>query len=152
MADLTLWKDKQLKQLKSDMDRMVKDFFRDFGTPFFGEIYGDLGMVDIAEEGEKVIISIELPGFEADDLEVSVSPESLIIGGLKKEALQDQGGLLERSSHFENRLKLPCRVEPDKVEASYGENRLKIVLPKCRGVVYRKITVRQSPRQAVVQK
>lgn len=152
MADLTLWKDKQLKQLKSEMDRMVKDFFRDFGTPFFGEIYGDMGMVDIAEEGEAVTISIELPGFEAEDLEVSVSPESLIIGGRKKEALHDQGGLLERSSHFSNRIKLPCRVEPDRVAASYGDNRLKIVLPKCRSVVYKKITVSQSPKQDVVQK
>jgi HSP20 family protein len=142
MMDLKEWKEKQLQQLKTDMDRMVGDFFRDFGTPVFDEIRGPTPLVDIVEKDEVILITMELPGIEAHDLEVAVSPQMLVIGGRKKDALRGRGSRIERSRTFSHRLKLRCRVDPDRVEATYRDNRLTISLPKCSPTGFKKIPVR----------
>jgi len=146
MADLILWKDRELRQLRSEMDKMIKDFFRDFGTSVFEEVYGEAMMVDIAEKNNSVIITVQLPDIEAEDLDVAVAPEALVIGGVKKETLKNESGRFERSQSFSNRIKLPCRIEPDKVQASYRDNILEIILPKCSSSKFRKVKISQ-PRK-----
>lgn len=144
MADLILWKDRELRQMRSDMDKMIKDFFRDFGTSIFEEVHGEAMLVDIAERNDVVVITVQLPEIEAKDLDVAVSPEALVIGGVKKEILDSEGGRFERSQRFSNRIKLPCRIEPDKVKANYKDNILEIVLPKCSSSVFRKVKISHS--------
>jgi len=144
MADLTLWREKELRQLRSEMDRMVKDFFRDFGASVFDEVQGEVVLADINEEGDSIVISAEIPGVDANDLEIAVSADALLIGGKRKEVMDSGGGRLERSSSFSSRIKLPCLVDPDKVEARFEKQRLKIVLPKCRPTTFKKIPVRAA--------
>jgi len=144
MADLTLWRQKELRQLRSEMDRMVKDFFRDFGASVFDEVQGEMVLADISEEDDSIVISAEIPGVDAGDLEIAVSPDALLIAGKRKEVLDSGGGKLERNSSFSSRIKLPCRVDPDKVEARFEKQRLKIVLPKCRPTTFKKIPVRAA--------
>jgi len=146
MADLILWKDRELRQLRSEMDKMIKDFFRDFGTSVFEEVYGEEMLVDIAEKNDTVVITVQLPDIEAEDLDLAVSPDSLVIGGVKKETLKNKSGKFERSQSFSNRLKLPCRIEPDKAKASYRDNILEIILPKCSSSIFRKVKISQ-PRK-----
>lgn len=144
MADLILWKDRQLRQLRNEMDNMIKDFFRDFGTSIFDEVHGEAMMLDISEKNDTVVITVQLPEIEADDLDLAVSPELLIIGGVRKESLESENGSFKRSQKFSNRIKLPCRIEPDKVKASYKDNILEIILPKCSSSIFRKVEIRQS--------
>lgn len=145
MADLTLWKQKELRQLRAEMDRMVIDFFRDFGGSLFDEVYGEMLPADISEEGDSVIITAELPGVAAADLDVAASPDSLMISG-KKEAREGATGRVERRTSFSNRIKLPCRIDPDRVEAEFDQHRLKIILPKCRALNFKKIAVRSAEK------
>jgi HSP20 family protein len=142
MADLILWKQKELRQLRAEMDRMVMDFFRDFGASIFDEVHGEMVLADIAEEGESLVITAELPGVEADELEIAASPETLLIGGKSKAFSDTSGGRVKRGSSFSSRIKLPCRIDPDKVEAGFENHRLKIILPKCKSLNFRKIPVR----------
>ena len=142
MMELKEWKERQLEQLRADMDRMVGDLFRDFGTDVFDEIQGQAPQVDIEEKGEAIVITMELPGIETRDLEIAVSPETLLIGGRQKVSLTNGRDRIERSHTFSHRLKLRCHVDPDRVEATYGNNLLTISLPKCGTTVYKTIPVR----------
>jgi HSP20 family protein len=146
MPELTLWKNEQLRQLKADMDGMIRDFFRDFGTSVFDEVHGEMVVVDITEDDEKIIISAELPGGDPGNLEVAVSPEALILSGQWEESQESGGQRIQRSRRFSNRIKLPCRIDPDKVEAVCENNKLDITLPKSRSAVFKKITIRQSQK------
>jgi len=143
MADLILWKDKELRQLRNEMDEMIKDFFRDFGTSVFEEVRGEAMLMDMVEKNSSVVVTIQLPGVEADDLDLAVSPESLVLTGTRTEVLDRKGSRFERSRKFSNSIKLPCRIEPDQVRASYQDNILEIVLPKCRASVFRKVKISQ---------
>lgn len=147
MADLTLWKQKELKQLRDEMDQMVMDFFRDFGAPVFDDVRGDMILADISEEGDSLVISAKLEGVEPEDLEIAVSPDALVISGKKKATHNTPQGRLERSSSFSSRIKLPCRIEPDQVEASFENHTLQIILPKCTSKSFRKVSVSSSSKQ-----
>lgn len=144
MADLILWKDRELRQLRNEMDQMIRDFFRDFGTSVFEEIHGETMLVDITEDNEAVVITVQLPEIDVEDLDVAVSPESLVIQGMIKETLDSEEGRFERSQKFSNRIKLPCRIEPDKVKANYKDNNLEIILPKCGANAFRKVEISHS--------
>lgn len=144
MADLTLWKNEQLRQLKADLNRMVRDFWADFGGAVFDDVQGELVVTDIQETAERMIISVELPGMDFEKLEVAVSPELLMISGWREELLAGAGGSIERGSKFSSRIKLPCLVDPEQVEARCDNHNLRIILPKCRATAFKKIVVRRS--------
>ena len=148
MKDLSVWKDEQFKRLRAEMDRLFKDFSRDFGPSVFDEIAGEAPVMDIAETDDAVIINMEFPEFDPANIDIAVSAESIIIEGRKKESRQDRGQHVESGRHFSSRLKLPCRILPEKSEAAYSQNRLQIVLPKCRSAVFRKIPIHHTEKRS----
>jgi HSP20 family protein len=143
MADLAIWKDEQLRQLKAEMNRMLKNFWCDFGSSVFAEVQGEMVVTDIRELADRLVISAELSGLDPADLEVVVSADVLIVSGLRKEARTGPGGLA-RSSKFSSRIRLPVRIDPDRVEAFYKDNRLEIIMPKSQTAVFKIVTVRRS--------
>lgn len=141
MADLTLWKNEQFKQLREEMDRLFREFTRDFGPSVFDEIAGEAPFADLSETADAVVINMEFHEFNPADIEISVSAESIIIEGRKSESRLGRGHRVGSSRHFSNRLKFPCRILPEKAEAVYTKNRLQIILPKCHSAVFRKIPI-----------
>jgi len=148
MKELSVWKNEQFKKLRAEMDRLFQDFTRDFGSSVFDEIAGEAPVMDISETDEAVIVNIEFPEFDPADIDIAVSAESIIIEGRKKESREHRGGRVESGRRFSSRLKLPCRILPEKSEASYSQNRLQIVLPKCRSAVFRKIPIRHTEKKS----
>ena len=144
MPDLIVWKDKQIKKMKQDMDRMFADFFREFGVPFFAESFGEMPAVEISETEDSVIVTADLPGLEPEDFDISVSDQYLVLKGTRKEKVIKQGSTMHRSGTFTNQLRLPCKIEPGRVEASYSNNQLRIVLPKCRSAGLKKIHIKRT--------
>jgi len=141
MKDLSVWKNEQFKQLRAEMDRLFKDFSRDFGPSVFDEIAGETPVMDITETADTVVINMEFPEFDPADIDIAVSAESIIIEGRKKESREGSGKRFESGRHFSSRLKLPCRIMPEKSEAHYRQNRLQIILPKCHAAVFTKIPI-----------
>lgn len=146
MRDLTTWKNEQFKRMKAEMDRLFREFSRDFGTSVFDEIRGEAPFVDISETEDSVVVTMRFPEIDPADIDISVSPEAIIIEGGKKERRVSAGRRIESSRQFSNRLRLPCRVQPEKVEAVYRANRLEILLPKARSAVFKKIPVRRDEK------
>jgi HSP20 family protein len=91
--------------------------------------------VDKKPKGRKEItVKAEIPGVEADDLDVSLDERMLIIGGERKqekEEKEENYHRMERSyGHFRRAVQLPADVDPQKIEASYKKGVLKIVSKK----------------------
>ncbi len=127
--------------LQREMNRLFDDFFStDFGlTPFKGfglsEGFGAFSpSIDVAENDKEIKVSTELPGLSEDDIEVSLSGDTLTISGEKKAEKEDKGKnyyRMERSyGSFRRAIPLPCEVETDKVNATFKKGVLNIVLPK----------------------
>lgn len=90
--------------------------------------------VDVVEEDKLFRVTVELPGIEAKDVEVSVSNHTLVIKAEKKndrEAQAEDYYLREREyGSFERFVEIPVEVDHDKIEAHFANGVLTIELPK----------------------
>ena len=131
-------------ELRRAPDRLFEDFFRSRRWPLTGakgpwdlatQIYrSDWPRADMDETDEAIRITAELPGVKTDDIDVSVTDDRITIRGEKKEQEEKKGKgyyQLERSyGSFQRSFYLPCEVEFDRVDASFKDGVLSIILPK----------------------
>ena len=135
----------EVGSLRREMDRLWDRFVGE--TPFaraFTEEW--LPSVDVSETKDKVLIKVDLPGLEAEDVNVSVSGEILTIKGEKekeKEEKDEHYYCCERyCGSFQRSFRLPVNVQADKVEATFDKGVLKITLPKTEEARKKKIEVK----------
>lgn len=101
---------------------------------------GWMPAVDIVEKPEALIVTAELPGINAKEVDVSVDDGVLTISGEKEEekkegAEDSQYYLFERSyGSFRRSFTLPNAVDVDKISAEFDNGLLKVTLPKTENV------------------
>ncbi len=133
--DLIQWKPfREVSRLRNEMDRLWDDYFGP-GRRALRPMEEDwMPAVDVSETGDKITIKAEVPGMEAKDIEISMVGDTLTIKGEKKlerEEKEENYHTVERShGSFTRAMKLPATVDADKVEASYKNGVLTVVLPK----------------------
>jgi HSP20 family protein len=90
--------------------------------------------VDIFEDGGDVVVKAELPGIKKDDLEVTLTDDTITISGEKKkeEKIQKKGYYkLERSyGSFCRTFSLPAEIQADKVKSTFKDGVLEVRMPK----------------------
>lgn len=90
--------------------------------------------LDLHEDGQAYEILAELPGVDAQDIELQLADNILIITGEKQRSWCAEGGgrlLVERShGRFRRRVAIPGEIEADKVEARFAKGVLTVTLPK----------------------
>jgi len=133
--DLIQWKPfREVSRLRSEMDRLWDEYFGAGRRAFRPMEEAWLPAVDVSETGDKITIKAEIPGMEAKDIDISMVGDTLVIKGEKKaekEEKDENYHMVERSyGSFSRSMKLPATVDPDKVDASYKNGVLTIVLPK----------------------
>ncbi len=143
--------DSSIVQFKKEVDALFTNFFGGVWPP--ASIEGSKGFVpvfDVKETEDDVLVSAELPGVQATDIEVNLSGDTLVIRGEKKEEKEERTEnrhSVERSyGSFTRSLSLPCDVLQDQVEANFRNGVLKLKLPKAQHEkkTTHKIEVKQS--------
>ena len=121
-----------LATLHNDMDDLFDSFFRGLDKPFAG--YKAWPAIDVAEDEESIAVRAEIPGCNAEDIEISVYGNTLTISGEKKlkEEKKEKGYYHVESSYgtFRREITLPTDVDPDKVDAACKDGVLTVTLPK----------------------
>ena len=90
--------------------------------------------IDMNEDENAYKISAELPGIDAKDIDVSVSGDTLVLRGEKRQEKEEK----DKNYHFSERaygsfqraFELPASVDRDKVAADFSQGVLTITLPK----------------------
>ena len=137
-----------------DMERWFEDFFRRplgmehwfddaLRRPFFppawrsrlrSELAEVSPTVDIFEDGDNVVVKAEMPGIDKENIDISLTEDTITIAGEKKfeEKIEKKDFYrLERSSgSFSRTLRLPAGVQTDKAKASFKNGVLEVTLPK----------------------
>ena len=138
--ELTVWKPfgelapfRDFEWMRRDMDRLWNSFF-ERGTLRSEEGGEWLPSLDVAETKNEIVVKAEVPGLEPKDIDISLSDGLLTIKGEKKQEREEKEKnyhLVERSyGSFARSIRLPNEVQSDKINASYKNGVLKIVLPK----------------------
>ena len=61
-----------LARMRSEFDRLFDDFFRGWGLPAVAEERQSSWGLDVDDQGDKVVVRAEAPGFEPDEFDVQV--------------------------------------------------------------------------------
>ncbi len=107
--------------------------------------------LDIVEEDGNILVHASLPGFNPDDITVSVEDDVLTIKGqTEEEHERKEGGYLlreRRSGSFYRSLRLPETVDADKAEPHYENGVLTITMPKVESkkVKHLKVNYEKAP-------
>jgi HSP20 family molecular chaperone IbpA len=91
--------------------------------------------VDISERRDAYRVTVEIPGINADEVEISMANGLLTIQGERSAARESAGEKIHRSERgygvFRRSLALPSSyVDADKTEASVRDGVLEILVPK----------------------
>ncbi|GAB6041683.1 Hsp20/alpha crystallin family protein [Endothiovibrio diazotrophicus] len=104
--------------------------------------------VDIREEEGRYLITADLPGVEAKDVEVTLENSLLSIQGKRElERREEHEGYrrVERASgSFHRRFSLPEAADPEKVEAHYANGVLEVTVGKRETAQPRRIEVKTT--------
>ena len=141
MFDILPWRKKEKypdSYRENDPDR----FFEQMLTGWFrapGRFVDEDFMypkIDVSEGPKNIRIKAEIPGVDADDIDVSIDGRRLTIKGEKKQESKEENEnyhRIEQSYGYFNRsIDLPTDVDPDKVDAKFKNGILKLKLKKTR--------------------
>ncbi len=130
--------DNPVTALQREMNQLFESFWKRLGSSGLGEL--DLpwshseARSDMVQTEDAVEITIELPGMELADIEVSVTDDMLTVKGEKKVERKDEkkGYYLSERSYgaIYRSIPLPPGVEGAKAEASFKNGVLTIRLPQ----------------------
>lgn len=101
--------------------------------------------IDMIEKDDKFIVKAELPGMKKDEIDISVTGNTLTIKGereAEEEIKEEDYCCCERSyGSFFRSLAIPSSVDTERIEATYKDGVLEIALPKSPEVTPKKIGV-----------
>lgn len=90
--------------------------------------------VDLMDRDDAFVVTVDMPGFEREDIDLRVSDQTLWIEGERSESSEEGS---ESYLHRERRresvrrsVRLPAPVTPDEVEAKLRNGILTITVPK----------------------
>jgi HSP20 family protein len=140
-----------VSEFKREIDTLFDNFFgAKWPLAFSAESKGFVPAFDVRETEDDLLVSAELPGVEASDIEVNLVGSVLVIKGEKKEEKEEKGEnrhTVERTyGSFTRSVTIPCDVIQDKIEANFRNGVLELKLPKAQHEkkTARKIEVKQS--------
>lgn len=102
-------------------------------------------LADFAETDHAYEISLDLPGLQADEVDIEFHDGQLRISGVRKQVEQEDGKTFHRCerSHREFRrvITLGNEVDADNIKASYEQGVLTVIAPKVAAVQPKKIAI-----------
>ena len=135
--------------------RNVDDLFSRFmaRTPFEGTAFAGKGhpaMESFSRNGD-LVVRLDLPGVDAKEVDISVSGDVLSVKAERKhkEEKKDREYTHEEIAYgsFERSLRLPGKIDADKIKASYDKGVLEITMPAPKDLTPKKVPVRVEVKQ-----
>ena len=134
---LMRWREprEEMRKFKDDVSSLFEDFF---GRPLFPALWRReaelVPAVDVYETDEDVVVKLEVPGAEKEDIEVSVSEQEITIKGeVKQEEETKEEGFYRRERRygsFSRTIPLPATVDTEGARATFKEGVLQVRVPK----------------------
>jgi HSP20 family protein len=124
----------QALALRDDFDRWLERLSEDpWGVPGLTDPRWALS-ADMHETEDALVVTVEVPGLDRDDLDLTITPEGLTIRGEKREEKKDRRKdyhLVEsRYGGFFRIVPLPPGLDLDRAEARVKNGVLTVRLPK----------------------
>ncbi len=121
-----------------DFDRLLDGFF----TPLvYSQRRGTYPPLNLSEDEQNLYATLEVPGLEIGDLDITLTDSTLAIKGERKPV---EGKYYRRERPhgiFQRVLTINVPVQRDQVKASLKDGVLEVILPKAEEVKPRKVAI-----------
>jgi HSP20 family protein len=135
---------REMERMRREMNRLFNDW------PMQGRwgTASSYPAMNVWIDENNAIVTAELPGIEPDDIDISVEEDTMTLRGKRDPELETEGMTYHRRERrygtFSRTFRVPFRVDGNKVEATFKNGVLSIVLPRAAEERPRKITVRAA--------
>ena len=127
---------RDMDQLQENIRRTFENPFGVTTEPFFSQTIGWLPAVDVTESDNELVMTVELPGLDRNDVHIELDGNMLTLSGEKKvervEGGKDKQYYLEERSFgaFQRSFTLPPTIADDKINATFEKGLLTLRMPK----------------------
>ncbi|WP_068636940.1 Hsp20/alpha crystallin family protein [Thauera butanivorans] len=101
---------------------------------------------ELFEDGQRLVVKLEVPGLEKEDLDIRVQGDSLVVEGEKRferESTEGRWRVMQCAyGSFRRVVALPVPVLADAARASYRNGVLRVEMPKSRPGTPQPVTIR----------
>ena len=143
---IMVWGDSlpEMRFFDDRFDRLIERAFgRERQTPW-------MPAMDVYETEDKLVVTVELPGLRAEDVEVQVEDSTLTVNGKREfssEVNEEHYHRIERRyGAFSRAVTLPPQVDPGRVDARFEDGVLTIEVAKAEKAKPKKIQVRAKAK------
>lgn len=136
----------------SESEQFFRNFtpaswFRDWPSwqDFEAKFNTKIPKVDIIDQDSQVVVKAEVPGIEKENLDVTVTNNTITIKGeTRSETKEEKDSYVHseiRRGSFSRTVALPCQVNTEGVQATFKDGILELRLSKSNAPDTRKITI-----------
>ena len=102
--------------------------------------------LDVVETNDEIIVKAALPGLKADDVQITVTGDTLTLRGEFKQETENGDATYHlrerRTGSFERTISLPVDVQTEKAKADFENGVLIVTLPKSEAVKPKTISIK----------
>ncbi len=132
MFDMIPFRKNNLSKRDDFFSPFLKNFFDDDFFSVMSHMQGNF-KVDLKETDENYLVEADLPGIKKEAIDIDFHDNYLVISAKRDESMEDKKenyvrrerhyGEFKRSFYIDN-------VDEDKIQASFNDGVLKVILPK----------------------
>lgn len=119
-------------------ESMPRGMMHRWGWPSWGELTRPLERLaprtNVIDRDDEVVVQAEVPGVKKEDLDISVTENSVTIkGSSRREAKEEKGDYYRceiASGTFSRTIGLPGTVDTENAKATFEDGLLELTLPK----------------------
>ena len=123
----------QLWQMQHEVDRLFNGLLPQKNGKEKADAAVWSPRVDLAENDDAYLIVLDLPGMSKNDVSINYHEGTLNVGGERRRAQHDEANPVyeeRRTGPFYRDFKLPKAIDASKIEATYQDGVLAIMVPK----------------------
>lgn len=121
----------ELSRMRREMDRIMDSALN---RSSIATNAGVFPAINVSEDADHFYVRAELPGVQAQDLDIQTTSHNLTISGEKKLAIEDESAKYHRrereGGRFSRAFTLPKEIDVERVEARLSNGTLSLQLPK----------------------
>ena len=145
------------REMEEEMDRLMEESFRSWPLRLYwrrtpGEELAWAPSMDMYEKEDSYILRFELSGVRPEDVDISMSGDTLTVKGERKppEGVKEDEWQASEMCYgpFSRSITFPMGVNADKIEANFENGILEIHLPKIEEARTRQIKVQAKQLKA----
>ncbi|MFK8212010.1 Hsp20/alpha crystallin family protein [Haloferax volcanii] len=118
------------ERMSRQFDEMGRQFDR---SGMMAQVRHEMA-IDVTDHDDEIVVTVDLPGYEKEDLALSVANRTLTVEATRElDAERAEGEYLRRERRHESArrtIRLPETVDEDGASASYHNGVLTVSLPK----------------------